>query len=341
MGKVIHIVFSESAEVIFKYAINREKSIVGDKVISFYDNLSNGVIDNPINIDDRVNLLKERNEQYSYIHNNDIDKLKENYDKLYNKISKINDNDTIYLWYGQYDKEICGMIYVLHLLKDKSVNIYTVDVSDIIVRYSKSIILVKSPGGIAPENLDKYMKDARKIDSVEYQNSLNQWEILTKEKSVLRTYRNGKVESVSEDYFDKDILKFTDREYIKSIVVVGNIISNSEIGITDDYIFWRIIQLVNSGKINFKGNFGVIGEMDICISDEGLSYLSKYPKEMEYWNKIKQDLEKSKKFIDDIKNQGRMEERISIAKKLLDVLDIETIAEKTELTIDQIKNFYK
>ena len=41
------------------------------------------------------------------------------------------------------------------------------------------------------------------------------------------------------------------------------------------------------------------------------------------------------------KSEGRKEERINIAKKLLDVLDDETIAIKTELSIDVIRNLRK
>ena len=66
MGKIIHIVFSESAEGSFGHAINRKKSIVGDKLIALYDNLSNGRISNLTNIDDRANWLKELNEQDNY-----------------------------------------------------------------------------------------------------------------------------------------------------------------------------------------------------------------------------------------------------------------------------------
>ena len=43
MGKINHIVFLESAEGSFKQAI-KIKSIVADKLIALYDNLSNGVI---------------------------------------------------------------------------------------------------------------------------------------------------------------------------------------------------------------------------------------------------------------------------------------------------------
>ena len=45
-----------------------------------------------------------------------------------------------------------------------------------------------------------------------------------------------------------------------------------------------------------------------------------------------------KTFIDPkVQEEARKEERIIIAKNLLDVLDVETIAKKTGLTVEEIK----
>lgn len=54
--------------------------------------------------------------------------------------------------------------------------------------------------------------------------------------------------------------------------------------------------------------------------------------------KKKQKYRRRKEFIEEYINMGRLEEKISIAKKLLDVLEIEVIAEKTGLTIGQVRN---
>lgn len=53
--------------------------------------------------------------------------------------------------------------------------------------------------------------------------------------------------------------------------------------------------------------------------------------EREMWEKVS-------KFGQDFYDDGRKEEKLKIAKNLLDVLDIETISKKTGLTIDEIEN---
>lgn len=339
MSKIIHIVFSESAEGSFKQAIKKE-IIAGDKLIALYDNLSHGLINNLKDIQGRKEWWNELNgeEEYFYC---EIDEFEDNYKKFYEDISEINDRDTVYLWYGCCNKEICGIMYTIYLLKDKEINFNVINVSDKIIENNQGrffTYIANSAAEIRMERLSEYLKLARKIEKDEYKKLLNQWDKLTKENSLLRSYINENMESVSEDYFDIDILKFTDKEYKKSARTVGSVLGTTEPRITDEYIFWRIRELVKLDKISFKGKFGVMREMEICITDDGLKYLSSNKEAMDFWNKRKEDNEKKIEFINDIKKQGRLEERIKIAKNLLDLLDVETIADKTGLTIGQIRN---
>lgn len=339
MSKVIHIVFSESAEGSFKQAIKKE-IITGDKLIALYDNLSNGLINNLKDIKSREEWWNELNGEENYFYC-EIDEFEDNYKKFYDDISKISDGDVVYLWYGHCNREICGMMYTLYLLKDKEIKSYAINVSDKIIENNQGRIftyIANSASEIIPEKLAEYLKLARKIERDEYKKLLNQWDKLTKENSLLRSYINENMESVSEDYFDMDILKYTDKEYKKSARTVGEVLGNTEPRITDDYIFWRIRELVKLEKISFKGKFGVMREMEICITNDGLKYLSSDKEAMDFWYERKIANEKKMKFINDIKEQGRLEERIRIAKKLLSVLDVETIADKTGLRVGQVKN---
>lgn len=340
MSKIIHIVFSESAEGSFRQAIKKEY-IKGDKLIALYDNLSNGLINNLNDIKSRENWWNELNGEEDYFYC-EIDEFEDNYKRFYDDISKINDGDIVYLWYGYCNREICGMMYTLYLLKDKEINSYVINVSDKIIENNQGrnfTYIANSASEIIPEKLVEYLKLARKIERDEYKKLLNQWDELTTENSLLRSYINGNMKSVSEDYFDIDILKFTDKKYKKSARIVGEVLGNTEPRITDDYIFWRIRELVKLGKISFKGKFGVMREMEICITNDGLKCLSGSKEAMDFWNERKETNEKKLQFINEIKEQGRLEERIKIAKNLLDLLDIETIADKTGLTIGQIRNF--
>lgn len=293
MSKVIHIVFSESAEGSFRQAIKKE-IITGDKLIALYDNLSNGVINDLKDIKSREDWWNELNGEEDYFYC-EIDEFEDNYKKFYDDISKINDGDIVYLWHGHCNREICGMMYSLYLLKDKDKNSYIVNVSDKIIENDNRRIfayIASSASEIIPEKLAEYLTLARKIEGDEYKKLLNQWDELTKENSLLRSYINRNMQSVSEDYFDINILKFTDNEYKKSARVVGDVLGNTEPRITDDYIFWRIKELIKSGKISFKGKFGVMREMEISITDEGLEYLSKDKEAIYFWNERKRANEK-------------------------------------------------
>lgn len=338
MSKIINIVFSESSSATFKYAF-KKNIIKADKIIAFYDNLSSGPINNLKDINSRDSFLKELNcDEDVYL---EEDELKDNYKKFYNDISDIQGGDTLYLWYGHCDREICGMLYTIYLLKDKNVNVYSINVSDKIIESSEGknfTYIAGSVGEIFPEKIAEYLLLARKIEKDKYDKLLNRWEKLTQENLLLRSYINGNMESVCEDYFDINILKYTSNEYKKSARTVGDVLGNTQPRITDDFIFWRIKKLVESGKISFKGKFGVMREMEICITNKGLEYLRSDAKAMNLWNDRKKANEEKTAFIKSIKEEGRLEERIEIAKRLLDVLDKETIADKTGLTVGQVMN---
>ena len=90
--------------------------------------------------------------------------------------------------------------------------------------------------------------------------------------------------------------------------------------------------------LDFKGKLGVMREMEIKITPKGLEYLSTDSESMLFWQNKEAEIEKELDAINEAKSQGRMEEKINIAKKLMDVLDVEVIAEKTGLTLGQVKN---
>ncbi|WP_045521673.1 DUF3658 domain-containing protein, partial [Clostridium sporogenes] len=183
-----------------------------------------------------------------------------------------------------------------------------------------------------------YIKINRKIDEDEYIKWLTQWKVLKKENSILRIFKDGKIENVDEDYFDIFILKYTPKEFKKSARIIGEVLGNSEILISDGYIFGRVKELVKAGRINYRGNFNIMREMEISITKQGLEYLKKDDNSIKFWEKRNRNTEEEKEIIEEYINMGRLEEKISIAKKLLDVLEIEVIAEKTGLTIGQVRN---
>lgn len=337
MANIIHICFSESAGGSLKYAIRKKQLLEGNKVIVFSDDISQGIIGNGINIGERINWWQEINREDENF-TSDMEFIRKGYKKFYNEISKINASDVVYLWYGHCSNEICGMMYTLELLKDKLTSMYFINVSDLVTEYSNGVYIPLCLAEIMPEKLNQYMEVKRKIELKEYDALLNQWNLLKKDNAMLRIFKQGKVESVNENYFDIDILKYTEKNFKKSARIVGIVMGYSETRISDSYIFWRVKELIKSGEIEYEGTFGIMKEMEVKITAKGIDYLSRNEEAMEFWNSRAEKIDVEAEMIQNAKQSGRLEEKISIAKKLIDVLQVEIIAEKTGLTIEQVTN---
>ncbi len=341
MNNIVNICFTEGAGGKFRIAIKMNKLHGQQKVIVLSDDLSHGPIKGGVNIEERINWwsIVDGDE---YFVDYGLDELKENYNTFYNEISKINDNDTVYLWYGS-SQEVCGMLYALELLKDKNLNIYLINVTDAVVKHKENVYLARDSGYIVPQYIEKYVSLKQKLDSDKYKELLDTWELLKNDNSILRVFKNEKIRSVDETYFDIDLLKYIPKEFRNSAEVVRSVIENSDVEVSFDYIFWRVKELVKLGKIDYTcsqtyhGKFESM-KMEIKITEEGVNHLSTDQKAMSIWKDNKKSLDGKEYVINQYIEEGRLDEKINIARRLKDVLDAKTIADKTGLTVGQVKN---
>lgn len=339
MNKIINICFSLSAGETFKHAVSNKDFKDNQRGIVLLDDLSEGSIEGGVNIDERINWYHTFNvgdqlKPYADV-DYDIDELKANYHTFYDEISKVDSSDTLYLWYGS-SREFCGMLYALELLKNRSLNIYLINVKDTVIKRNDSVFQARAVGEIIPENIEKYAAAKRKLELNEYKKLLDIWEALKKDDCKLRILKDGKVESVDENYYDMNILEYTPKEFRNPVRTIGDVLGRSEHSISDDYIFWRIKELIKAGKIEYSGKLGILG-MKIKITEEGMKYLSTDKRAMKNWEEERKASEEEEERKNKYREQGRMEERMDIAKKLKGVLDKEAIADKTGLTIEQIE----
>lgn len=341
MNNIINICFTEGAGGKFRIASKMNELDSNQKVIVLSDDLSHGPIKNEVNIEERINWWKVVNED-EYFFEHGAEDLKENYNIFHNEISKIDSSDVLYLWYGS-SQEFCGMLYTLELLKNKDLNIYLINVTDTVVKYKGNVYLSRDTGYIVPQYIEKYASLKQKLDSDKYRELLDTWELLKNDNSMLHIFKNEKIRSVDESYFDMDILKYVPKEFKNSARIIRSVVDNSDVEISFDYIMWRIKELVNLGKIDYTydqtyhGKFKSL-KMNIKITEEGLKYLSTDHNAMSIWRNSKKDLNSEEYMINEYIEEGRLEEKVNIGKRLKDVLDAKTIADKTGLTVGQVKN---
>ncbi|EDS77551.1 conserved hypothetical protein [Clostridium botulinum C str. Eklund] len=336
MNNVIHMCFSASASGSFKFAI-KENIIKGSKVISFYDNLSEGKIGDLKNLYNRVEWYKSIG-CVEKISKEDIYEYKRDYDRYRRKVAKLTDKHIVYIWYGECSEDICGMMYALELLKDTLPKIYLINVSNLIEENEYHAFMTRSVSEIMAEDINKYIELKKILDEDTYKKILKVWEVLKKENAILRIFEDGKVKSSDKEYFDMDILKNTEKKFRKAARLVGNVLGYSNQNISDDYIFWRVKELIKEGYIDYTGKFGVMREMEIKITNKGLEMLSNDKEAIEFWKEKECEIDKDREYVRSFREECALKEKLNIARNLLDILDVEIIAEKTGLTIEQVKN---
>lgn len=245
---VVHVCFSCNAKENLEVAI-KNKIIKGENVIALYDDLSVGPVFNIQHMSKRLKWWKDFLPQYG---SEDIEELRENYNKFYKKLLAFDYNTTIYFWYGNNAMELCGLMYTLRNFAFNINKCYIIDVSKKI--YNKSQYNIRAVSEIESKKIKDFLEYKTILKSEEYKNFLSNWQQLTGEKSNFRIYRNNKVENVDEDYFDNIILNSVTTDFKKVIVIIGEVLAKSDVFVRDYYIFWRIRELIKKGKLKFNGS---------------------------------------------------------------------------------------
>jgi hypothetical protein len=259
MNNILHICFSESARGCLRYGTPvelRRKT----RVISFLDDLSSGPLEDMNNINRRIEWNKR-------IITSDFDELLDNiihnYDDIKEEILNIRDED-IYIWYGENGSELTGLLYILSLLKDKLDNVYIINVSERPYVYNGNTIQYhRSAREVSHEKLDWFTDMKKKLTKEDYTSLMKQWGKLQHENSSLRVMKDKSTMSVPESYFDEIILKYTDCNFGRCARTVGQVLGREENYISDFYIFWRILELIRLGKVEYRGKLGNMRDMEI------------------------------------------------------------------------------
>ncbi|OGX61806.1 MAG: hypothetical protein A2189_03380 [Paenibacillus sp. RIFOXYA1_FULL_44_5] len=256
-----HVLFGLSLGGAHKMVL--ESHQINDHVVVMVDDLMWGPLGNVLS----HHVQTERLNWWEQVLNDedladDIPFLREKY-RIFNEwANSLTDNDSILLWVGDNSTDYTGLMCLLTYLP-KSIPMSVVMASR---SYYKRFGRFKplNVGEISLEKIYPLLEDVELISPHEREEHIRNWTKILKENGSLRILKNRQIQTVSEDYFDEEILihaKRLSREklytqsdgFVPTARLVGEVIGHQKQTNKDFLIEWRVRCLIQKGLLSYHG----------------------------------------------------------------------------------------
>ena len=262
---MIHILFGAAASGSLKHTLRKMGLDKKDTVISFWDIFSVGPIyklNEEIGVKSRFKWMEKcMSDEFDEIPNY----LKE-FKRSLAQINSVADEEHVTIWTSDNAHEQVGLRFAVYLLKDKNMDITVINTTK---EYEKRFPVknvkytLLHSGEMIPEKFQHiYEHGAGNLLTDHDRTGLKkEWLSIAETRETLRIWQNGKIFSVSEDYFDEFIIdkvkklhgKGNARKFINSARVIGEVIGHLDQYVGDTFLEYRIRKLIEAGVFETKG----------------------------------------------------------------------------------------
>ena len=263
---MIHIVFGASASGSLKVVLKEMGLDKKEKVISFWDIFSIGPVwrlHEEIGEEARFKWMKncisaEYDEYPDY---------KQRFKKAINGISSIPEGVHITIWTSDSAHEQTGLRFVLYLLKEKNIDITLINTTEAyeeLFQVKKVKYTPLHTGEIPTEKLQIIYKQGhgKFFTDHDREDLEKDWLSLSESQETLRIWRNGKIQSVPEDYYDEFIIKRAKKlhsqqkikDFMKSARLIGEVLGHLDQYVGDEFLEYRLKKLIREGVFESEGS---------------------------------------------------------------------------------------
>ncbi|MFJ7830667.1 DUF1835 domain-containing protein [Peribacillus sp. NPDC097284] len=263
---MIHIVFGASASGSVKFVLRELGLDKREKVISFWDMFSIGPVwqlHEEKGIQARFEWMK------TYIHDefDECPDYEQKFEKTIKQIHSIPEGSHLTIWTSSNAHEQTGLRLIVYLLKEKNLDISLINTTEAyeeLFQVKKVKYTPLHTGEIPSEKLQYiYEQGKRKLCTDHDREDLEkEWQSLSDNQETLRIWRNGRIQSVREDYYDEFIMKkaknLHDQQKTKDFMIsarlIGEVLGHLDQYVGDSFLECRLKKLVEQGVFETEGH---------------------------------------------------------------------------------------
>lgn len=189
------------------------------------------------------------------------------FEKVLAQIRSIPEGEHVVIWACDNAHEQTGLRLVLYLLQGKNIDITVINTTE---EYEKLFQVKKvkytplHTGEMTPEKLQHIYEhgSGRLLMDHDREDYEKEWLSFAESDETLRIWRNGRIVSVPEDYYDEFIINKAKKlsgnrkatEFMKSARVIGEILGYLDQYVGDSFLEYRIRKLIESGVFELEGS---------------------------------------------------------------------------------------
>ncbi|MFB6499451.1 DUF1835 domain-containing protein [Bacillus haynesii] len=254
-NNVVHIAFGESARGSINMMLKQSGETQEKSLIVLPELFSIGPLQ-------KLEVKEGRGNRYQWLktHLNDrFHELGERYSRFEEAVSALSgipEQASVFIWTGDHAHEQTGLRFVHHILRQMNLAVFHLNTS-------KHIPHTWSSGELNDEEM-RFIYEERDqvpLTDAERRSLAEKWTALSQQTSVLRVWDDGRIKSVKEDFYDSFIIgklaqlqkNLAASTFINCPRLIGEVIGHLEENIGDEYIEYRILELIRKGIFEMEG----------------------------------------------------------------------------------------
>lgn len=172
---------------------------------------------------------------------------------LYTVCDRAAAGEALRIWYSNQPDELCGLYWLLARLNELKEHgpVYLVKLPEWEADEEGNIIRKTNWGEVAPGEWNRYVILQTQAPPIFCQSCASHWLTLQKENAPLRAVLNGQLVSAPETIYDDFIVReiAEEGEEFQEAMIIGRVLGNYQLGISDSWIAYRIEEMIRAGKL--------------------------------------------------------------------------------------------
>lgn len=171
----------------------------------------------------------------------------------------------VWIWAGQNARDVCGYYWLVSQLYDFSGRIHIIYLNNLPFLNDKGAVFYPTHlHQILPKEFLKARKLARPVSLAEFELDGDEWHRLMNENAGIRLLEGGKkLKGEPVDYYDKDLLQHSGKEFQKASKVVSQLSGKLKYPVLEQFLAWRLKELIKEEKLNSRGELKTAKDFEV------------------------------------------------------------------------------